>query len=97
MSAPRPFIAPGSNADKIALAGRRRAIIAGIAGNAMEWYDFADYGYFATVIGAQFFPAKDKSSSLIAAFGVFAAGFLMRPWVASSLVISATGSGESWR
>jgi MFS transporter, MHS family, proline/betaine transporter len=58
---------------------RRRAIIAGIAGNVMEWYDFAVYGYFATVIGSQFFPAKDKSSSLIAAFGVFAAGFLMRP------------------
>jgi MHS family proline/betaine transporter-like MFS transporter len=58
---------------------RRRAIIAGIAGNVMEWYDFAVYGYFAAVIGSQFFPAKDKSSSLIAAFGVFAAGFLMRP------------------
>jgi MFS transporter, MHS family, proline/betaine transporter len=58
---------------------RRRAIIAGIAGNVMEWYDFAVYGYFATVIGSRFFPAKDKSSSLIAAFGVFAAGFLMRP------------------
>jgi MHS family proline/betaine transporter-like MFS transporter len=70
---------PSSNADKIALAGRRRAIFAGIAGNVMEWYDFAVYGYFATVIGQQFFPAKDKSSSLIAAFGVFAAGFLMRP------------------
>src|SRR5215472_1737438 len=58
---------------------RRRALIAGIAGNVMEWYDFAVYGYFATVIGHNFFPAKDKSSSLIAAFGVFAAGFLMRP------------------
>ena len=58
---------------------RRRAIIAGIAGNVMEWYDFAVYGYFATVIGSQFFPAKDPTSSLIAAFGVFSAGFLMRP------------------
>src|SRR5262249_15024053 len=54
-------------------------IIAGIAGNVMEWYDFGVYGYFATVIGSQFFPAKDPTSSLIAAFGVFAAGFLMRP------------------
>ena len=58
---------------------RRRAIIAGIVGNVMEWYDFAVYGYFATVIGSQFFPAKNPTSSLIAAFGVFAAGFLMRP------------------
>src|SRR5215468_3035637 len=57
----------------------RRCIIAGIAGNVMEWYDFAVYGYFAQTIGQHFFPAKDPIASLIAAFGVFAAGFLMRP------------------
>jgi MFS transporter, MHS family, proline/betaine transporter len=57
----------------------RRLIIAGIAGNVMEWYDFAVYGYFAQTIGQHFFPSKDPSASLIAAFGVFAAGFLMRP------------------
>ena len=57
----------------------RRAIIAGIAGNVMEWYDFSVYGYFASSIGRHFFPAQDAVSSLIAAFGVFAAGFLMRP------------------
>ena len=53
----------------------RRFIIAGIAGNVMEWYDFAVYGYFAQIIGQHFFPAKDPIASLIAAFGVFAAGF----------------------
>ena len=58
---------------------QRRAIIAGIAGNVMEWYDFSVYGYFATIIGRHFFPAQDAVSSLIAAFGVFAAGFAMRP------------------
>jgi MHS family proline/betaine transporter-like MFS transporter len=57
----------------------RRAIIAGVAGNVMEWYDFSVYGYFAANIGRHFFPAQDAVSSLIAAFGVFAAGFLMRP------------------
>jgi MHS family proline/betaine transporter-like MFS transporter len=57
----------------------RRAIIAGFAGNVMEWYDFSVYGYFAANIGRHFFPAQDAVSSLIAAFGVFAAGFLMRP------------------
>jgi len=68
-----------STTGEIGASRRRRAIIAGIAGNVMEWYDFAVYGYFATVIGRNFFPAKDASASLIAAFGVFAAGFLMRP------------------
>jgi MHS family proline/betaine transporter-like MFS transporter len=58
---------------------RRRTTFAGIAGNVMEWYDFAVYGYFAPIIGRQFFPSEDAATSLIAAFGVFAAGFLMRP------------------
>jgi len=58
---------------------RRRITMAGIAGNVMEWYDFAVYGYFAPIIGRRFFPAEDPATSLLAAFGVFAAGFLMRP------------------
>jgi MHS family proline/betaine transporter-like MFS transporter len=56
-----------------------RLIAAGTVGNVLEWYDFAVYGYFAATIGRHFFPAEDPSTSLIAAFGVFAAGFLMRP------------------
>ncbi|MEM7173002.1 MAG: MFS transporter [Pseudomonadota bacterium] len=58
---------------------RRKLIMAGLIGNVMEWYDFAVYGYFATVIGQLFFPASDPAVSLIAAFGAFAAGFLVRP------------------
>jgi MFS transporter, MHS family, proline/betaine transporter len=59
---------------------QQRAVLAGVAGNVMEWYDFTVYGYFAAIIGRQFFPAEDPVSSLLAAFGVFAAGFLMRPF-----------------
>lgn len=58
---------------------RRRLVIAGTAGNIMEWYDFAVYGYFAQVIGTHFFPSNDPVTSLVASFGAFAAGFLMRP------------------
>ena len=57
----------------------RRLAIAGIIGNVLEWYDFSVYGFFAPAIGTHFFPAKKPIESLIAAFGVFAAGFLMRP------------------
>jgi len=56
-----------------------RAVVAGAIGNALEWYDFAVYGYFAPVIAAHFFPTGDPVTALIATFGVFAAGFLMRP------------------
>jgi MHS family proline/betaine transporter-like MFS transporter len=57
----------------------RRLVFAGLIGNVMEWYDFAVYGYFAAVIAPQFFPASSPAVSLIAAFGAFAAGFLVRP------------------
>jgi MHS family proline/betaine transporter-like MFS transporter len=53
--------------------------LAGVAGNILEWYDFSVYGFFAGAIGRNFFPAKDPATSLIEAFGVFGAGFLMRP------------------
>jgi len=59
--------------------GRFHAIAAGLIGNILEWYDFAVYGYFAAVIGKQFFPSDNPAVSLIAAFGAFAAGFLVRP------------------
>lgn len=58
---------------------RRKVILAGLIGNVMEWFDFAVYGYFASIIGTHFFPSEDPSVSLIAAFGAFAAGFLVRP------------------
>src|SRR5262245_58677618 len=57
----------------------RRGVLAGVAGNILEWYDFALFGFFAQQIGAHFFPAQDPTASLLAAFGTFAAGFLMRP------------------
>ncbi len=56
-----------------------RVLAAGLVGNILEWYDFAVYGFFAPTIGKQFFPSDDPATSLIAAFGAFAAGFLMRP------------------
>ena len=57
----------------------RRTVLAGLAGNVMEWYDFGVYGYFAAVMGQKFFPAHDPATSLMASFGVFAVGFLGRP------------------
>jgi MFS transporter, MHS family, proline/betaine transporter len=57
----------------------RRGILAGVVGNMLEWYDFALFGFFATQIGAHFFPGNSPTASLLAAFGTFAAGFLMRP------------------
>ena len=60
-------------------AAERRIVVAGLAGNVMEWYDFGTYGFFAATIGTLFFPAHDPMVSLIASFAVFAIGFLGRP------------------
>lgn len=57
----------------------RRVVVAGMIGNGLEWYDFALYGYFAPVIGKLFFPGHDVYVQMIATYGVFAAGFIMRP------------------
>jgi MHS family proline/betaine transporter-like MFS transporter len=56
-----------------------RMMAASMIGNVVEWYDFAVYGFLAGVIARLFFPAEEPSLSLIASFGVFAVGFLMRP------------------
>src|SRR5262249_49546098 len=60
-------------------AGPGRTVMAGAIGNALEWYDFSLFGYFAPVISSQFFPPADPRAALLTTFGVFAAGFLMRP------------------
>lgn len=56
-----------------------RALVAGALGNALEWYDFAAYGFLAAIFAKNFFPDSDAFVGLIAAFGIFAASFLMRP------------------
>lgn len=58
---------------------RRAAIAAGVVGNILEWYDFALYGFMASVLADLFFPSDDRLVSLIATYGVFATGFAMRP------------------
>jgi MHS family proline/betaine transporter-like MFS transporter len=57
----------------------KRVILSCMIGNTLEWYDFVLYGYFATTIGQLFFPKFSLVASLMATFGVFAAGFIMRP------------------
>jgi MFS transporter, MHS family, proline/betaine transporter len=60
-------------------AAKRKMIAASMIGNVLEWYDFAIYGNFAAVIGRQFFPREDSVAQLLAAFGVFAIGYMVRP------------------
>ncbi len=56
-----------------------RTVVAGAIGNVLEWYDFGLFAVFATEIAGQFMPSGDPIVSLLQTWGVFAAGFLMRP------------------
>ncbi|MBK3442478.1 Proline/betaine transporter [Pseudomonas extremaustralis] len=57
----------------------RRAASASFMGNFVEWFDYAAYGYLATVIALTFFPQTDKATGLLATFAVFALSFIVRP------------------
>jgi MHS family proline/betaine transporter-like MFS transporter len=57
----------------------RRAVAAAVAGNVLEWYDFAVYAYMAKVVATTFFPTGDDVTSLLSTFAAFGVGFVMRP------------------
>ena len=57
----------------------RRVITGASIGNAVEWYDFAIYGFLATVISVKFFPPGNETAALLNTFAIFAAAFFMRP------------------
>lgn len=62
--------------DKAALTKKQIAAVA--AGNALEFYDFVTYSFFALQIGRNLFPG-DASQSLILSLATFGVGFVSRP------------------
>ncbi|MFE0578501.1 MFS transporter [Streptomyces sp. NPDC058874] len=70
-------------------AAARRALLAGSAGNLVEWYEFGVYGCFATVIAANFFTPQAGTApgagpqggaeALVATYASFALAFFFRP------------------
>ncbi len=60
-------------------AGNGRHIAAATLGNALEFYDFITYGFFAIQIGHAFFPSHNAYASLMLSLATFGAGFLSRP------------------
>ena len=57
----------------------RRAATASFMANFVEWFDYAAYGYLATIIALTFFPQTDAATGLLATFAVFALSFVVRP------------------
>jgi MFS family permease len=74
------FAAPSQSTAKTPMPTiSRKAVAAAIAGNALEFYDFVLYAYFAIYIGHAFFPIAGEFGSLLASVATFGAGFFTRP------------------
>ncbi len=58
-------------------------------GNALEFYDFLTFSFFAVQIGHTFFPASQTSHGLLYALATFGIGFVTRPL--GGLVLGAYG------
>jgi len=57
-----------------------KVVMSALLANAMEFYDFVVYVFFAAYIGRAFFPPGDRFMSLIMALAVFGVGFVSRPF-----------------
>ena len=77
------------NASGAVPALKARHVAAVVVGNALEFYDFVTYAFFAVYIGNAFFPARDPAASLLASLATFGAGFLTRP--IGAIVIGSMG------
>ena len=62
-------------------------ILGATIGNALEFYDFVIYGFFATAIASAFFPGSDPTARLLLTYGTFGVSFLARP--VGALVLGA--------
>lgn len=56
-----------------------KSFIAIVVGNALEFFDFGVYAFFAVMIGKVFFPVSSPTGQLLLSFSAFGMGFVMRP------------------
>lgn len=56
-----------------------KRVVAATIGTILEWAEYTFYGYMAYKISDLFFPKQDELIGMLSTFGIFAAGFLMRP------------------
>lgn len=70
-----------SDTDLLSSPRRKRALIAGSVGNFIEWYEFAVYGFLATLIAENFFRLQGESAltGILLTYASFAIAFFFRP------------------
>jgi hypothetical protein len=63
---------PSSASAPFSNAAVRRIVSSSSVGNALEWFDFLVYGYFANFIAKQLFATQDRWRSMLLAIGIVA-------------------------
>jgi MHS family proline/betaine transporter-like MFS transporter len=59
---------------------KTKTVLTATIGNAIVYYDMTLYGFFTAFLSPLFFPAENLLTSQLASLGVFAAGFVARPF-----------------
>ncbi len=54
-------------------------MVAASIGNALEWFDFAVFGFFALTVSKLFFPASNETLSLLFTYATLGITFIVRP------------------
>jgi MFS family permease len=72
-----------------------KQVVAVAAGNALAFYDFLTYAFFAIQIGQTFFPNKNSQTSLLLSLATFGVGFIARP--IGALIIGSYGDRHGRR
>ncbi|MCS3471509.1 MHS family proline/betaine transporter-like MFS transporter [Pseudomonas sp. JUb42] len=63
----------------VSTAADKRAVVAAVIGNWLEFFDFTVFAFFAVTIGKLYFPTDNETTSLLLALSTFAVGFITRP------------------
>jgi len=72
----------------------RKAVIAVVIGNWLEFYDFLAFTFFAVMIGRAFFPGESEFGRLLSALATFGVGFFTRPLGAAVIGTYADRAGR---
>lgn len=57
----------------------RKAVVASVIGNGLEWYDYMLYGFFSIFIAKAFFPDQSQFVQTLLTFLTFSFAFFFRP------------------
>jgi hypothetical protein len=57
----------------------RPVVLAAAIGTFVEYYDFAVYGFLASLLATVFFPAGNPTAALLSTFAIFAVAYFVRP------------------